>query len=434
VTRTGGDVPAIVFREFSLGYVTGNSEHPVLHQCSFELPRGGFYLLRGPSGSGKSTLLRFVTGLWDPRDPGPAVSGQCQVLGVNIEEGYPAQLRPRVAAVLQDVGLLDDLSPRENVELALRAAGRSEKLAVGLLTQSGVEHPPATVSALSGGMHKRVGVARGLAARPELFVFDEPTAGLDGVAARSMAELLFETHVGNKGQTTLVITHDADAFRGIASGIVEIDAQAQKVTLRDPGDDPLPSRTAGHAHRDRKDDPLLSSVRATLATLGSLTHTLGVSLVHLPPVFPRLCTRSVRRHLIEPALFIALGSAMLGFLATYFALRNNPLEGAFEDQILIGVGKINAAVLTPLVAGFFFTARMASGSAARLGTMKRSSQVSALTLMGIHAADYLLTPLVFGFCLALPVLTLGGVVIRAPPHRRHGGLGPQVVGRLCVGL
>ena len=63
--------------------------------------------------------------------------------------------------------------------------------------------------------------------------------------------------------------------------------------------------------------------------------------------------------------------------------------------------------LTPMIVGFFFTARMAAGAAARLGTMRRTNQVAALTLMGIRPADYLLTPLVFGFCFAMPLITFG---------------------------
>ena len=67
----------------------------------------------------------------------------------------------------------------------------------------------------------------------------------------------------------------------------------------------------------------------------------------------------------------------------------------------------------PLIVGFFFPARMSARAAARLGTMKRTNQVSALTLMGIRPADYLLTPLIFGFCIAMPLITLGAVVLSA---------------------
>ena len=405
--------PAIRFDDFSLAFATRHSVHTILEGCNLDVPKGGFYLLRGPSGSGKSTILRWLTGLWDEREQKPKVSGCCEVLGDVIEFAYPTNLRRRVAAVLQDVGLLDDLSPRQNVELALNAAGRSPKLALGLLSQAGLEHPPELVSALSGGMRKRAGVARGLAAQPELFIFDEPSAGLDSAAARQLAELLFETHnTRNHTQTTIVITHDLEAFREIASGVIEIDAANKTLVLRNPGDPPLPAPTVGRPPTEAQPpDPILAGCRQVFSGLGSLTYTFATSIVHLPPVFVRLCGQSVLRHVLESAFFIGLGSAMLGFLATYFALRNSPLEGAFQDQILVGVGKVNVSVLTPLIAGFFFTARMAAGAAARMGTMKRSNQIAALTLMGISPADYLLTPLVFGFCFAMPLVTLGGAVL-----------------------
>jgi len=67
-------------------------------------------------------------------------------------------------------------------------------------------------------------------------------------------------------------------------------------------------------------------------------------------------------------------------------------------------------VLIPLLAGFFFTARVAAGAAARIGTMKRTNQLAALQMMGVRPTDYLLTPLVWGMALAMPVVTLAGVV------------------------
>ena len=406
---------ALRFDKFSLAFVSHTEHHSILEDCTRDIPHGGFYLLVGRSGSGKSTILRWLTGLWDARENRPKVGGHCQVLGTSIDHGYPASLRNRVAAVLQDEGLLDDLSPRENVELALRVAGRSTKLAVGLLSQAGLTDPPDRVAALSGGMRKRAGVARGLAADPELFIFDEPTTGLDAKAARQLAELLLETHrqSGDK-RTTIVITHDLPAFQGIASGVIEIDADERKLVLKDPGDPELPVldplvRVAAPI----REDPLWEAAKRLISELGSFTHTIGESLIHLPPVFPRSCLRSVIRCLVESSFFVALGTIMLGFLATFFALRNSPLEGAFQDQILVGVGKVLVSVLTPLMAGFFFTARMAAGAAARLGTMKRTNQVVALELMGIKPSDYLLTPLIYGFCLALPLITLGSVVLSA---------------------
>ena len=238
-----------------------------------------------PGGSGKSTILRLLTGLFHAREARPKVSGRCVVLGENIELGYPRSLRNRVAAVLQDEGLLDDLSPRENVELALTAAGRSTKLAVALLSQTGLDEPPDRVSVLSGGMRKRAGVARGLAASPELFIFDEPTAGLDAKSARQLAELLLETHreAGDR-RTTIVISHDLQAFDGIASGILEIDTDARTLHLKDPGDPEVSIEVPGVSGAAETDehDPFWEASKRLIGELGSFSQTIGQSVVRLP--------------------------------------------------------------------------------------------------------------------------------------------------------
>jgi ABC-type transporter Mla maintaining outer membrane lipid asymmetry permease subunit MlaE len=115
--------------------------------------------------------------------------------------------------------------------------------------------------------------------------------------------------------------------------------------------------------------------------------------------------RSVAHCVLTPMLFTAGASAVIGGLATFFALRNNPIHGGFESALLTGTGKVATAVLVPMLSGFFFTARIAAGAAARLGTMKRTNQIAALQMMGVRPADYLLTPLVWGMVVAMPLVT-----------------------------
>lgn len=153
---------ALTLRGFSLAYRLRTGELlPVFDGVDLELPAGGFYLVVGPSGAGRSTLIRLVTGLWDARELAPRIRGQALVLGARAGV-HGHRLSGRVTAVMQDEGLLDELTPKENVQLALRAAGRSPKLALALLAQAGMPDPPEDVHALSGGMRKRVAVARAL--------------------------------------------------------------------------------------------------------------------------------------------------------------------------------------------------------------------------------------------------------------------------------
>lgn len=400
--------PALELVRFSLAHATGDAELRLLEQVDLVLPRGGFYLLVGESGSGKTSLLRLICGLVESREPPPKLTGELAVLGEPVTRGYPRQLRRRVVAVLQDEGLLDDLSPRQNVELALHAAGRSPRLALALLAQAGLEQPPAQIAMLSGGMRKRVAIARALAAEPELIVFDEPTAGLDADAARRIAELLHETHARDAGRrTTLVVTHDLDAFAGLADRTLGLDPEHRtlapiEVTPRRP--------TGQRTAPDSAGADVLHGVRGLLLRTASLVETLLEAIRRLPPVYGGLVLRTTLRYTLEPALFVTLAAATIGGLATFFALQNNPLEGAFVGQILTGAGKVLVAVLIPLMAGFFFTARIAAGAAARVGTMKRTNQIAALTVLGIRPADWLLTPMVWGMCIAMPVVTFVGTV------------------------
>jgi ABC-type multidrug transport system ATPase subunit/ABC-type transporter Mla maintaining outer membrane lipid asymmetry permease subunit MlaE len=415
VTEAGAPAAlALELRAFSLSFrVPGGRLRTVFDGVDLQVPAGAFYLVVGPSGSGKSTLLRLLTGLWEPREPAPRLRGIVRVLGADVGAHYPSDLHRQVTAVLQDEGLLDELSPRANVRLALRAAGRSARLDLALLTQAGLPEPPDEVAALSGGMRKRVAVARALAAEPQLCVFDEPTAGLDPSSARDIAALLRQTHEAASGQrTTFVISHDVLAFAGVAEAVLLLDPEHHALRLvatehalegfSDDAKAPVRSKS-----RERHDDELsvVAPVRALLLGVAGAVWTVGEALWRLPPVYPGIVVRTATRFTLQPLGFACLGSAVIGGLATYFALRNNPLEGAFVGQVLKGSGKVLIAVLIPLMAGFFFTARMAAGAAARVGTMQRSNQITALRLMGIRPADYLLTPMLWGMVLALPVVT-----------------------------
>ncbi len=404
-------VPVLAFEGFGLAFTRGGRRNPLFDAVDLEVPAGGLLLLVGESGSGKSTLLRLIAGLFDARATVPAVQGRLRVLGRTVTPlSYPQSLRGPVQAVLQDEGLIDELSPRDNVGLALSAAGRSSKLAPALLAQAGLPDPPADVAALSGGMRKRVAVARALAGEPGLLVFDEPTAGLDVDSARAVAGLIAETHRAAAGRrTTLIITHDPHTFASFADGVLRIEPARR--TIRFGGEDLAAAEGRASSSSAGFEDPGVAGARQVVLGLAGIAQTLGHAILSLPPRYPRIVLRTTARYVLEAALFVVVGCATVGGLATFFALRNNPLEGAFQSAVITGAGKVLVAVLVPLLAGFFFTARIAAGVAARLGTMKRTSQVDALRLLGIRPADYLLTPVVWGASIAMPLTTIAGIVM-----------------------
>jgi ABC-type multidrug transport system ATPase subunit/ABC-type transporter Mla maintaining outer membrane lipid asymmetry permease subunit MlaE len=395
-------------RSFSLAHRRGSGW--LLENVDLTVPRGGLYLLVGASGGGKSSLMRLSAGLLEEREPAPHTQGQFICLGEPVHQGLPSTLRHRVAAVLQEEGLLDELTPRENVELALRTAGRSRKLAPALLAQAGLDPAPTQTARLSGGQRKRLAVARALASEPEVLFCDEPTAGLDPAAARAIAELLRESHTRRPGTTMVVITHDAHAFRGLTDGVLVLDREQRTLRLASEASAPTDHGSRVKPERSSDADEVLHGVQRQLLRLSSIGETLAQSILRLPPVEVGQTARTVLQCMLLPLPFVVAGSAVIGGLATFFALRNNPVQGAFERDLLAGTGKVLIAVLVPLLAGFFFTARVAAGATARLGTMKRTQQVSALSMIGIRPADYLLTPLVWGMVLALPFVTMVGCV------------------------
>lgn len=405
---------ALQFRKFGLAHRRNDGEDVLLADVDLELQEHGFFLFVGASGGGKSSLLRILAGLVETREPAPRLSGELLAFGASVTEEHPDSLHGKVAAILQDEGLLDELSPRQNVELALRAADRSPRLAVGLLAQVGLEHAPERTAQLSGGMRKRLAVARALAQSPRLLLCDEPTAGLDTDAARTIAQLLRQAHDQDRERTTLIITHDLDAFFGLTDGVLVLDRQHRSLRLERPDYRPTAAENGVRGGIVQQGEPAaVHALRRLLLRLAAIGETLLESLRRLPPVELAQVARTTVRSVLEPILFVAVAGGVIGGLATFFALRNNPVQGGFESGLLTGTGKVATAVLVPLLSGFFFTARMVAGAAARLGTMKRTNQIAALQMMGIRPADYLLTPLVFGMVVAMPLVTLAGVVAAA---------------------
>jgi ABC-type multidrug transport system ATPase subunit/ABC-type transporter Mla maintaining outer membrane lipid asymmetry permease subunit MlaE len=406
--------PALVFRKFGLAHRRPGGDDVLLADVDLELPQHGFYLFVGASGGGKSSLLRILAGLVENREPAPRLSGELSAWGESLTGDHPDSLRDKVAAILQDEGLLDELSPRANVELALRAADRSLLLAPALLAQVGLPEPPERIAQLSGGMRKRLAVARALAQSPRLLLCDEPTAGLDPEAARKIAGLLREAHDQDSERTTIVITHDLPAFAGNTDGVLVLDRQAR--TLRLEAADHRPDHTIDGPRvleNGGGERAAIHGLRRVLLQLAAIGETVLESLRRLPPVELGQVARTTLRFVLEPILFVAVAGGVIGGLATFFALRNNPVQGGFESALLTGTGKVATAVLVPLLSGFFFTARIVAGAAARLGTMKRTNQIAALQMMGVRPADYLLTPLVWGMVVAMPLVTLAGVVAAA---------------------
>ncbi len=206
--------------------VTRFGEQRVHEGVSFSVGRGEIAALIGGSGTGKSVLVKEAIGLMRPS------SGRIELLGVDVlgaGSGEMNALRRRFGMLFQDGALFSSLTVAENVavpfyehtkltrELVAPLVGFKLSL-VGLPAEAGAKSP----AELSGGMRKRVALARALALEPEMLFLDEPTSGLDPVNARAFDHLVKVLRDG-LGLTVLMVTHDLDTL-AIADRVVVLSA------------------------------------------------------------------------------------------------------------------------------------------------------------------------------------------------------------------
>ena len=194
----------------------------VLAGVDLEVAKGESLVVIGGSGTGKSVLIKCIQGLLTP-DEGSILVDEQEVVGIDEEE--KEKLHSKMGMLFQGGALFDSLSVWENVAFdLLENRGMNKKdaknEAIRVLRSVGLAPDVADLSPseLSGGMQKRVGLARAIASRPEIIFFDEPTTGLDPIMSDVINDLIIES-VKGLGATALTITHDMTSARKIADRI-----------------------------------------------------------------------------------------------------------------------------------------------------------------------------------------------------------------------
>ena len=201
---------AIIFEDVSIGF----EDIPVLDGVSFELKRGETKVILGVAGSGKSTILKLCLGLLKPD------SGRIYVLGHDITtmtEEELFDLRNKVGIVFQESALFDSLNVRDNVAFRLMEehlpAAEVEKRVRESLSfvelEAAIDKFPAE---LSGGMRRRVGIARAIITQPEVLLYDSPTGGLDPITSTTIIELIMKQRDVFKTSALMVTHRLQDAF------------------------------------------------------------------------------------------------------------------------------------------------------------------------------------------------------------------------------
>jgi phospholipid/cholesterol/gamma-HCH transport system ATP-binding protein len=214
--------PAVAVKELRKAF----GSHTVLSGISLSVNRGETLAVLGRSGTGKSVLLRLIIGLDTPDSGSVCIYGQ-DIAALTLDR--MGDVRKRMGFLFQHAALYDSLTVAENVAFPLehhrRNMSKSERgnRVKQLLAEVGMEGNHAKMpSDLSGGMQKRVGLARALALSPEILLLDEPTAGLDPISSGEIDDLILKLQ-RERQIASIVVTHDIHSAKTIANRLALLD-------------------------------------------------------------------------------------------------------------------------------------------------------------------------------------------------------------------
>jgi phospholipid/cholesterol/gamma-HCH transport system ATP-binding protein len=223
-------IPAIEFRDVVLAF----DERVVLNKLSFKVMKGETKIILGGSGGGKSTIINLVLGLLKPD------AGQILVDGEDItyyKEEEMMSVRKKIGMVFQEGALFDSLSVYDNVAFRLHEQGLPEdqvepevrRMLRFVNLEDAIDKMP---SELSGGMRRRVGIARALVGDPKIVLFDEPTAGLDPPTARTICELAMKLR-DLEDVSSIFVTHEMNNLDYLCSEYAVVNEAGEVVFERE---------------------------------------------------------------------------------------------------------------------------------------------------------------------------------------------------------
>ena len=218
----GGSVPVVAVENVHKSF----GSHRVLNGVSLSVSRGETLAVLGRSGTGKSVLLRLIIGLEKPDSGSVRIHGE-DIAGLALDR--MGEIRKKMGFLFQHAALYDSLTVAGNVAFPLehhrREMSRAERddRVKQLLGEVGMEGALDKMpSDISGGMQKRVGLARALALAPEILLLDEPTAGLDPISSGEIDDLILKLQ-RERQMASIVVTHDLHSAKAIANRLALLD-------------------------------------------------------------------------------------------------------------------------------------------------------------------------------------------------------------------
>ncbi|MGC8650539.1 MAG: ABC transporter ATP-binding protein [Hydrogenobaculum sp.] len=203
----------------------------ILKNISFDVYKKEVFTIIGGSGSGKTSITKHIIGLWQPTEGDIEIEGKSIV---NLNKDELNKIRMKMGYVFQEGALFDSLRVWENIgfyylEHTNKPKDEIIKIATEKLKEVNLDESVLYLmpSELSGGMRKRVSLARALATDPEIIIYDEPTSGLDPITSRIIDRLILDLKI-KLGITSIVVTHDMVSALSISDRIMVLDKGEQK--------------------------------------------------------------------------------------------------------------------------------------------------------------------------------------------------------------
>jgi len=408
-------------------------ERTLLDAASCTFPAGELILLLGCSGVGKSVLLKILAGLIDEAHAGIQYNGSISFITGDGKRRSVADCSHPVSVVFQTFALLDELSPVQNVQIALDHAqtknASDPSRAANLLAELRVPTDRPT-AVLSGGQQQRLAIARAIAPNSDVVLYDEPTSGLDARTALQVADLIRETQQRYQ-RTSVLVTHDYETLSRIADRIILLDHTKRRLVELPqsewselPAALGTPPRAATDVIKHSWSETTKAAATKFLTRSGILVEEILLLPFSLLPLWKswRWGLRYTLYYLglvagPSACIYIAVAGMILGYVAQDFVFRYLPFrqftEPLLTENLLHATGFSLFRFLVPILSTILIAARAGAAVSADVGSKVYGNQLDAMKTIGMNPVRSLRTPILYAFLLGTPFLALLSYAVAA---------------------